>query len=70
MTNTAINSVFATPHSKNAWAYPASESSWRKIKGNSTDGVSNTFLLLALARAHNRSANVTIASNEITEVYL
>jgi len=70
MTSTTISSVFATPHSKNAWAYPASESGWRKIEGRSTDGVANTFLLLALARATSTNANIEVESDEITEVYL
>ena len=72
MAVTDINSTYSTPKSKNAWAYLASEGAWRKLRGTSTDGVTNTFLLLALARANSKTANVTVdaASNEITAVYL
>ncbi len=71
MVSTTINSTYSTPSSKNAWAWPASEAGWRRVKGTSTDGVTNTFLLLALARANSKTANVTVdASNEITAVYL
>lgn len=66
-----INRVYATPHNKNAWAHLASGNAWRKVKGISDDGVSNTFLLLALARANSKQAHVTVdGSNEITAVYL
>lgn len=69
---TTVNSTYATPHSKNAWAHTADAGGWRKIKGTSEDGVTNTFLLLALARANNKSATVNYdaGTNEITAVYL
>jgi hypothetical protein len=72
MASTAVTSTFATPHSKNAWAATADTSSWHKVKGISTDGVSNTFLLLALARANGKTVHTTYeaGSNEITAVYL
>ena len=72
MAVTNINGSYSTPHSKNAWAFPATEGAWRKVQGLSTDGVSNTFLLLALARANGKTANVftDATTNEITAVYL
>ncbi|MDN5766617.1 MAG: hypothetical protein L0H96_04695 [Humibacillus sp.] len=69
---TTVNATYATPHSKNAWAYTADAGAYRKIKGISEDGVTNTFLLLALARANSRSATVVYeaGTNQITAVYL
>lgn len=68
---TTINRVYATPDSKNCWAHLASDSAWRKVKPISNDGVTNTHLLLALARANSKSASVSKdASNNITAVYL
>lgn len=68
---TTVNQTYSTPHSKNAWAHLASAAAWRKVKPLTTDGVTNTFLLLALAKAHGASVTVTEdASNEIVAVYL
>jgi hypothetical protein len=65
-----INQTYATPHNTNAWAALPNQG-WRKVKETSSDGVTNTFLLLALARATNRQAHVTTDSaNQITVVYL
>lgn len=65
-----INQTFATPQGKNAWAHLPSQG-WRKVHPNQSDGVTNTFMLLALAKANNRQANVTTnSSNQITHVYL
>jgi hypothetical protein len=67
-----VNQTFARPGSRDAWAHlPVPSSGWRRVKPTSTDGVSNVFLLLALAKAHSRQAHVTVdSSNEITGVYL
>ncbi len=68
---TTINQVYTTPHSKNAWAHLASDNAWRKVKTISDDGVTNTVLLLALARANSKKANVSKdGSGLITAVYL
>ena len=66
-----INQTYSTPGSKNAWAHlPSPSAGWRKIKGSSNDGVTNTFMLLALAKASAKQAHVTVdSSNEITAVY-
>lgn len=66
-----INQTYATPGSKNAWAHlPSPSAGWRKIKPSSEDGVTNTFMLLALAKATAKQAHVTVdGSNEITAVY-
>jgi hypothetical protein len=64
-----INTTYSTPHSTNAWANLPGIG-WRKVKPLSTDGVTNTFLLLALAKATSKQANVNQdAANEITSVY-
>jgi hypothetical protein len=67
-----INQTHATPHSMVAWAHlPQPSSGWRRVKPISTDGVTNVFVLLALAKANNRQAHVTVDStNQITAVYL
>jgi hypothetical protein len=66
-----INRVYATPDNKNCWAHLASDSAWRKVKPISDDGVTNTHLLLALARANGKKAHVSKdGSNLITAVYL
>jgi hypothetical protein len=65
-----INQTYATPHSMNAFAHLPNQG-WRRVKRTSSDGVTNTFLLLALAKATAKQAHVTTDStNEITAVYL
>lgn len=64
-----INTTYSTPHSMNAWANLPGQG-WRKVKPTSTDGVTNTFLLLALAKATSKQANVNQdTANQITSVY-
>jgi hypothetical protein len=68
---TTINQVYATPHTKNCHAHVASDNAWRKVKPISDDGVTNTHLLLALARANSKKAYVVKdGTNQITGVYL
>jgi hypothetical protein len=65
-----INQTYASPNSMNAHAHLPNQG-WRKVKPVSTDGVTNTFLLLALAKATSKQAYVTTdSSNQITAVYL
>lgn len=65
-----ITTTYSTPHSMNAWADLPGQG-WRKVKPLSTDGVTNSFLLLALAKATGKQAFVGVdAANEITSVYL
>jgi hypothetical protein len=64
-----IDLTYSSPNSMNAWASLAGQG-WRKVKPVSTDGVTNTFLLLALARATNKQAHPDVdGANEITAVY-
>ncbi len=68
---TNINQTYATPQHKNAWAHLANVNAWRRVNPDQPDGVTNVFLLLALARATNRQANVnTDAANNIINAYL
>jgi len=65
-----INQTYSTPHSMNSWASLPNQG-FRKVKPIAADGVTNTFLLLALARATGKQAHVTVdGANEITAVYL
>lgn len=66
-----INRTYATPHTMNAWGHlPSPSAGWRRVKRISTDGVTNTFLLLALAKATGKQAHVTVdGANEITAIY-
>lgn len=66
---TTLNSVYSTPHSKNAWAAPAGVG-WRKVTGHSTDGVTNTFAALVSARASGKSVYIHVTDTEIDTVYL
>ncbi|GAA1136112.1 matrixin family metalloprotease [Ornithinicoccus hortensis] len=66
---TTLSSVYATPHSKNAWAYPAGVG-WRKVTGTSTDGVTNTFAALVRARASGKSVYIHVTGTDIDTVYL
>ncbi|MEO5982934.1 MAG: M12 family metallopeptidase [Pedococcus sp.] len=66
--NVGVSMVYATPHSKNAWAYLAGNG-WRKVDGTSTDGVTNTFAVLAAARANGRKVHATFDGSNITKVY-
>ncbi len=65
---TKLSSVYSTPHSKNAWAYPTGIG-WRKVTGLSTDGVTNTFAALVRARASGKSVYVHLTATEIDTVY-
>jgi len=55
--NLAVDMVYATPHSQNAWAsFPGL--GWRKIQTGSPDGVTNMLLLLTEARANGRQVTI------------
>ncbi|GAA2005939.1 matrixin family metalloprotease [Microbacterium ulmi] len=64
-----LDSVYATPHSKNAWAYPHGVG-WRKIQPLTADGVSNVFATLVRARAAGSAVTLHVTGNEIDTVYL
>jgi astacin len=65
-----VNRTYATSGSKNCWASLPNQG-WRKVKPSSDSGVTNVHLMLCLARANGKQANVTVDSNnQITTVYL
>lgn len=66
--NVAVSMVYATPHSMNAWAW-LSGHGWRKIQPTSTDGVTNTLVLLAAARAKGRLVHVNFDGTYIYNAY-
>ncbi|KJD33530.1 peptidase M6 [Tamlana nanhaiensis] len=61
--------TYASPHSKNAWAYLDSIG-WRKVNTLTADGVTNVFALLNEARAHNLNVRAQIDNNFIHIAYL
>ncbi|WP_158850218.1 M6 family metalloprotease domain-containing protein [Algibacter sp. L1A34] len=64
-----ITRTYASPHSKNAWAYIESIG-WRKVNILTADGVTNVFLLLNIARAKNTTVTASIDSSHIHIAYL
>jgi hypothetical protein len=65
-----INQVFCNTLSMATWANLPGHG-WVQLSRRSTDGVTNTFLLLALAKATNKQAHVSLdSSNQINAVYL
>lgn len=69
--NKNVLRTFVSPHSQNAWAY-IDTLGWKKVQTLSTDGVSNVFMMLCAAQAHNRTITGTIddTSSQIAIVYL
>ena len=66
--NLTVSMVYATPHSKNAWALLAGHG-WRKVDPNAADGARNVFAALATARANGRTVNAQIDGSKIYAVY-
>ncbi|WP_158850216.1 peptidase M6 [Algibacter sp. L1A34] len=68
--NKKVLRTYASPHSKNAWAN-IETLGWRKIGQLSTDGVTNIFIILNVARGNNKTVTgSTDASNLISTLYL
>lgn len=66
--NLTVSRVFATPSSKNAWAaFPGT--GWRKVHANDAAGVTNTFAIIAAARANNRRVHVEMDGAHIYQAY-
>ena len=64
-----LDRVYATPHSKNAWAY-LNGVGWRKIQPLTSDGVTNVFAMCCRARASNKPITVQSNASEILVAYL
>lgn len=69
VSNKKVNLIFASPHSKNAWASIESLG-WRKIEQRDADGVTNMFVALVEARANNKTVSVYVDNNHIYQTYL
>ena len=69
---TKINQVYASPHQMNAWAHLVGTNKWHKVKPIATDGVTNTFLILATAKRADRQVYVGIEAGTdlLTAVYM
>ncbi len=67
--NVNVSRTYATPHSKNCWAYLAG-SGWRKIDDISDDGVTNVFGLLVNAQAYNKNVSVQIDDSKLYIAYM
>ncbi len=68
---TTINQIFTTHQSQNAWAHLASDNAWHKVAPNTVDGVTNVHLLLSIARANGKQANVELDdAKNIIRVYV
>ena len=66
--NLAVSQVYATPHSRNAWAaFPGF--GWRKVHPDAPAGVTNTFELLAVSRAFDRPVHAELDGTSIYAVY-
>lgn len=66
--NLTCSRVYATPHSKNAWAY-LTGFGWRKVDPKAPDGVTNVLAVLATARVNGRKVNVKMDGSKIYAVY-
>lgn len=67
--NISVSQVYATPHSKNAWAY-LQGIGWRKIHPNANDGITNTLAIFAIAVAHGKKVTVYADGEFIYQAYL
>ena len=56
--------------SKQAWAIIDGISGWQRIKTSSADGVTNVFMILCAALAHDRRVDVFIDGNQISQATL
>ena len=56
----------------NAWAHLVGTNKWHKVKPIATDGVTNTFLILATAKGADRQVYVGIEAGTdlLTAVYM
>ena len=67
----AVEQVYATPTSTNAWAKLALGVGWRRIKPLTPDGVTNVFVLLCAARANSQMVRVHVdGSDTITRAWM
>lgn len=66
--NLTVSLVYATPHSKNAWAsFPGL--GWRKIDPDAPAGVTNTFEVLAAAKATGKQVHAVLDGTNVYAAY-
>ena len=68
--NVDVALTYASPHSKNAWAYI--QGGWRQVDPLTPDGVTNMFSLLNCAKANGRkvSGSYESTTNRINVLYM
>lgn len=66
--NKAVAQVYATHHSRNAWANLAGMG-WRRVHPDAPDGVTNVFAQLVWARAMNQNVTVLADGSSIYQAY-
>jgi hypothetical protein len=59
--------TFASNHSQNSWAQIEGVG-WRKIKTGATDGVTNLYIMMCVAKANNRMVNVHIDTDNLIDI--
>ena len=68
------NRLVIRTHCKNgtkiAYAIIGGISGWKRIRPTSTDGVTNIFMILSVARANGRNVDVYIQDNYIEQATL
>jgi len=67
--NKLVSQVYCTYHSQNAWAH-IQGLGWRKIQTGSSDGVTDTLMLLCEAKGNSRSVNVFADGSNIYRAYM
>ena len=67
--NKQVLRVYATYHSKNAWAYIQSLG-WRKMKPSNPSSVTAMFSAACEARANSKTVTVLASGSEIEQIYL
>jgi hypothetical protein len=66
--NLTVSLVYATPHSKNAWAAFAGLG-WRNVDPNAADGVTNVFEVLAASRAAGKKVHALLDGVNVYAAY-
>ncbi|HEX6341206.1 M6 family metalloprotease domain-containing protein [Umezawaea sp.] len=65
----AVDMVFASHHSGNAWAALAGLG-WRQVRAGNPDGVTNMLAVLTEARANGKKVSITADATSVYDAYL
>lgn len=68
--NLSVTRTHSKNGSKMAWAIISGISGWKRIKPDSSDGVTNVFMILNAALANNRKVDVYINGAYIEQATL